>query len=251
MLGQGLVGPPARLRSCTKLKCGLSFVQMKRGHSKHDKIVTKPKADTRPTWERLYELASAKEGHFTTPEAAEAGYSPQLLNHYLHLGRIVRVRRGVYRLVHFPPGEHEDLVAVWLWSERAGVFSHETALFLHSLSDVLPARVHLTLPESWGRRRLRVPEDVVLHFADVGNPERTWVGAVQVTTVTRTLIDCASVHVAPDLVRDAFEGAADRGLVGRDSLPVVVTYLKRFFSVTRGRTGPRFRSSSRRNSRAQ
>ncbi len=44
------------------------------------------------------------------------------------------MRRGVYRLVHFPVGDHEDLTAVWLWSEREGVFSHETALALHDLS---------------------------------------------------------------------------------------------------------------------
>jgi CheY-like chemotaxis protein len=31
------------------------------------------------------------------------------------------------RLVHFPAGEHEDLNAVWLWTERVGLFSHETA----------------------------------------------------------------------------------------------------------------------------
>ena len=24
------------------------------------------------------------------------------------------------RLVHFPPGDHEDLAAVWLWSDRDG-----------------------------------------------------------------------------------------------------------------------------------
>ena len=32
-----------------------------------------------------------------------------------------------------------------------GVFSHDTALALHELSDALPARAHLTLPASWRR----------------------------------------------------------------------------------------------------
>ena len=100
-----------------------------------------------PSWDALFEVASGQEGLFTTVQAADAGYSPQLLQKHLHGGRIQRIRRGVYRLVHFPPGEHEDLAAVWLWSDRAGVFSHETALFLHGLSDVLPSRVHLTVPD--------------------------------------------------------------------------------------------------------
>src|SRR6185312_13920789 len=100
-----------------------------------------------PDWNRLYETAAAQAGHFTTKQAAEAGYSPQLLIHYLHAQRAVRVRRGIYRLVHFPAGEHEDLVVAWLWSELAGVVSHQSALALHGLSDALPAHIHLTLPE--------------------------------------------------------------------------------------------------------
>jgi predicted transcriptional regulator of viral defense system len=89
-------------------------------------------------------VASGQEGHFTTQQAAEAGCSPPLLRKHIQAGRIVRVRRGIYRLVHFPAGEHEELVVVWLWSERQGVFSHQTALGLHGLSDVLPSKIHLS-----------------------------------------------------------------------------------------------------------
>src|SRR5208337_2168977 len=66
---------------------------------------------------------------------AAAGYSTQLLLKHIRSGRVTRVRRGVYRLVHFPAGEHENLAVLWLWSERMGVFSHHTALALHGLSD--------------------------------------------------------------------------------------------------------------------
>jgi predicted transcriptional regulator of viral defense system len=197
-----------------------------------------------PVWDRLYETAAAQEGHFTTTQAAEAGYSPQLLAKYLKSGRVIRVRRGVYRLVHFPAGEHEDLVAVWLWTERSGVFSHETALALHGLSDVLPSRVHVTVPAVWEGRRLRTPKRVVLHFADIAKPEQAWMGTVPVTTAARTLRDCAEAKSAPDLLRDAFEEAANRGLLSRTAEPTVISYLKRFYSVSSSRSGPRFRSSS-------
>ncbi len=95
---------------------------------------------TTPSWDDLFDLAAGQDGLFSTAQAAEAGYSPQLLQKHLRAGRVRRVRRGVYRLVHFPPGEHEDLAAVWLWSNRAGVFSHETALSLHELSDGLTGK---------------------------------------------------------------------------------------------------------------
>lgn len=168
-----------------------------------------------PSWDALFEVASGQEGLFTTAQAAQAGYSPQLLQKHLHAGRIGRVRRGVYRLVHFPPGDHEDLAAVWLWSDRAGVFSHETALFLHGLSDALPARIHLTLPASWHARRFRVPRGVVLHHADIPKGERALVGPVPVTAPRRTLADCIAAGVTPDLVEQAIEQASTRGIIPR------------------------------------
>src|SRR6266404_5160662 len=97
-----------------------------------------------PSWDRLYAVSSAQDGHFTTRQAADAGYSSQLLLKHIRAGRVLRVRRGVYRLVHFPAGEREDLAVVWLWSDHTGVFSHQTALSLHGLSDVMPHRTHVT-----------------------------------------------------------------------------------------------------------
>lgn len=183
-----------------------------------------------PSWDRLYETAAAQAGHFTTAQAEVAGYSPQLLAKYLANGRVARVRRGVYRLVHFPAGEHEEFVIVWLWSGRAGVFTHETALFLHGISDALPARMHLTLPAEWHRRRLRVPEGVVTHFGGLDSADRSWVGPVPVSGVARTLVDCAQAGVAPEMVREAMEQAIERGMIRAGSLPEVTDYLSRFVS---------------------
>lgn len=185
-------------------------------------------ASESPEWDRLYEIAAAQEGLFTTQQAAEAGYSPQLLVHHIRGGRMLRVRRGIYRLVHFPAGEHEELVTVWLWSEQAGVLSHETALALHELSDVLPAQVHLTLPAAWKTRRFRVPEGVVLHHADVEHMERAWTGPVPITSVARTLNDLARSGLSPELLRQAALQALRRGLTTRNELAEVEHALEPF-----------------------
>jgi predicted transcriptional regulator of viral defense system len=182
----------------------------------------------RPDWNRLFETALAQAGLFTTRQAAETGHSPQLLVHYLRSGRAIRVRRGIYRLVHFPAGEHEELVAAWLWSERVGVVSHQTALALHGLSDVLPARVHLTLPSAWRRRRFRVPADVILHHADVAPEDRAWFGALPITNARRSLNDCAREGVSPELLRQAAEQALRRGLVAKADLGAVEAALEPF-----------------------
>ena len=181
-----------------------------------------------PDWGHLFEIAAAQDGLFTTQQAAAAGYSPQLLAHHVAAGRMVRVRRGVYRLVHFPAGDHEDLTVVWLWSEQEGVFSRQTALALHDLSDVLPAQVHLTLPMAWRRRRLRVPDGVIVHHGDIAEGERRWFGPVPATAPLRTLNDCAAEHLPPELLRGAALDALERGLVARDELAAVEAALGPF-----------------------
>jgi predicted transcriptional regulator of viral defense system len=120
------------------------------------------------------------------------------------------------------------LVTAWLWSEQAGVFSHQTALSLHGLSDVLPAHRHLTLPVAWNRRRLRVPAGIELHHADIAPDERSWFGPVPATSAGRTLRDCALGHLSPELLRQAARQALRRGLVTRSELSEVATALKPF-----------------------
>ena len=182
----------------------------------------------KPDWDRLFEVAAGQAGYFTTQQAADAGYSSQLLLKHIRAGRVTRTRRGIYRLVHFPAGEHEELVTAWLWSERAGVISHQTALALHGLSDALPAHVHLTLPAAWRRRRFRVPPDVELHHADVPPEDRSWFGAVPTTNPRRSLNDCAREELSPELLQPAAQQALRRGLVTKAELGDVEAALKPF-----------------------
>jgi predicted transcriptional regulator of viral defense system len=162
-----------------------------------------------------------------------SGYSPQLLIHQIRTGKAVRVLRGIYRLVHFPPADHEELVSAWLWSDMKGVASHQTALALHGLSDILPSSMHLSLPNAWRTRRFRVPTGIVLHYADVSQPDRVWFGAVPTTNVSRTLNDCARDGLTPDLLRQAAQQAMQRGLTRKSEIPEVLRALSAFGGLTR------------------
>jgi predicted transcriptional regulator of viral defense system len=171
-----------------------------------------------PNWPALLEQAVSQAGYFTTADAAALGFSPELLIHHVAAGRLVRARRGIYRVTHLPSSDDEDLVVIWLWSERRGVFSHRTALALHELSDALPALLDLTLPASDVRRRLRMPAGVRVHHADIAGADRVWIGHVPVTSALRTLRDCAALPIAPDLLDQALVEAAERGLARRAEL---------------------------------
>ena len=182
----------------------------------------------KPDWESLYRIAASQEGQFTTDQAVAVGYSSPLLTHHLKAGKIVRIRHGIYRLVHFPPGDQEELVTAWLWTDSVGVFSHQTALLLHGLSDILPAQIHVTLPSDWRKRRFRLPQGMSLHYADLRDSDRVWCGAVPITSPGRTLCDCAIVGLSPDLLRQATRQAIGRGLVQNKELTQVRKSLEPF-----------------------
>jgi predicted transcriptional regulator of viral defense system len=176
----------------------------------------------------LYEIAAGQAGYFTTAQAATAGYSRQLLRHHVLGGKFRRERRGIYRFVEYPITEHEHLVVIWLWSEHKGVFSHRTALSVRDLSDDLPASLWLTLPLSWQHRRLAIPDGVMLHFARIANADRDWFGEVPITSVARSLNDCARIGLEPDLLRQAANEALRRGRVQLAELPAVLEAMAPF-----------------------
>jgi hypothetical protein len=80
----------------------------------------------------------------------------------------------------------------------------------------------------WRQRRLRVPDGLVLHYADVPPKDRSWNGAVPVTSTRRTLNDCAFEGLSPDLLRQATKQALTRGLVTKAELADVEKTLKPF-----------------------
>jgi predicted transcriptional regulator of viral defense system len=141
--------------------------------------------------DRLYELASPRGGYFTARQAGEAGVSRQTLSyHATEGGSLERVGPAVYRLRRFPEPPHGHVIAGWLALARAdAVISHESALELLEITDVIADQVHVTLPRD--KRGLAVPPEVRAHYT-VRPPDRAQrrrVAGVPVTSVERTITD--------------------------------------------------------------
>jgi predicted transcriptional regulator of viral defense system len=173
---------------------------------------------SKPNLDRLFGVAVGQAGYFTASQAREAGYSLQLLQHHLNRGSLERAGRGIFRFVRFPATEEGDLVVPWLWSDRRGVVSHESALHAHDLADALPARVHLTLRAADAARRLRIPPNVAVAYADTPASDIVLRGPVPVTSALRTVRDCVAAHVAPEWLQQAIERGLRRGLFTRGDL---------------------------------
>jgi predicted transcriptional regulator of viral defense system len=120
----------------------------------------------------------------------------------------------VYRFILHPPSEHEDLVVTWLQTEKQGVFSHDTALALHELSDILPVRQHITLPPGWKPvEGMALATNTVVHEGTVPDTEKSWMGPVPFTKPLRTLVDCIDKDLTPDLVIQGIADARRRGML--------------------------------------
>src|SRR5665213_1567333 len=97
----------------------------------------------------LFGAASEQAGYFTSAQAHANGYSKQLLAYHAATGRFVRIRRGLYRLRDYPSSPHEEVMAAWLAIGRdTSLVSHESALDLLDLSDVVPTSIHLLIPRT-------------------------------------------------------------------------------------------------------
>jgi predicted transcriptional regulator of viral defense system len=162
----------------------------------------------------LYRLAEAQAGYFTAQQAVNAGMDRSTLRHHARPGgRYERIRRGLYRLRHFPSSPHEHVVAAWLPLRDAGaVVSHESALELHELSDVIPDAVHLSLSRSERGQRRRA--GVQLHTLS-RPPEKAEVreiAGVPVTSAERTIVDALEAGAQPEQIEMAIRQALERGL---------------------------------------
>jgi predicted transcriptional regulator of viral defense system len=167
-----------------------------------------------PDHRRLFAIASEQRGYFTAAQARVCGFTWDLLAHHAHGGRFLRVRRGLYRLRDYPSSPREEVAAAWLavGKDRA-VVSHDSALDLLGLSDVIPNAVHLTVPRS--RRHLPRLPGVLIHTTTRPlHPGDTTVrDGIRLTAAARTILDAAEAGTAPEQIARAVAQALERGLV--------------------------------------
>ena len=179
---------------------------------------------------RLYEVAEGQQGFFTTKQAKAAGFAENTHPYHVQAGNWIREHRGIYRLASFPRDERPDLMLWSLWSRNRGevaqgVYSHQTALSLHDLSDVMPAKLHITVPRRF-RRNSEIPRVLVLHFADLPESDLGVAHGVRVTRPMRTILDLlAGGEVPPAILRQALREGLRRGVIRRIEIAVARKHL--------------------------
>jgi predicted transcriptional regulator of viral defense system len=176
---------------------------------------------TKTAHRKLSALAQNQAGYFTAKQAAEFGYKYPHLDYHVQSGNFERVGHGLYRLPGIPPSDHDDLVRLSFWSRDRNdnpqaVVSHQTALAIHDLSDLLPSKIHLTVPTTFRKKSGR---EVVLHRVMVDPSAVEEREGFSVTTPLRTLMDIAAdPKIADEHLKRATAEALKRGLVRKPKL---------------------------------
>lgn len=187
---------------------------MHKGHVKYDlHAQLEHKCPMNTLFDHILDIAQDQLGYFSTGQVSA---DRQRLHDYVEGGRLESVMRGIYRVSHFPPHQDEELMIARLWSEEEGIISHGTALALYGLTDLLPHKIHFTVPTSWKKRRRRIPKSYQLHYADLQPEDIQWRGAIPITTLEQTLVDMIRQGLEPVILEQALREAMARGLAPKD-----------------------------------
>lgn len=167
----------------------------------------------------LIELAISQGGYFTAKQALKFGYSYRAQNYYVEAKQWLKEDRALYRFSFLPFSKEDELIKAYFWSRDKkdipqAVISHESALSIHEIGEIIPNKINLTVPKSF---RKKTPRKYLIHKTDLGNKEVEKRDSFKVTNVVKTIIDVTE-SVDPEQLRKIVEDANKKGLVSQQEI---------------------------------
>lgn len=154
-----------------------------------------------------------KQRHLVTrPQLIENGAHTDSIRRRVRTDKWIRVQAGVYQTDHRPQVWTDRLMAAVLAAGPDAFASHRAAHILWQLDGISSAPVEITVPHDHGP----VPVGTIVHRTR-RSIEGTALDDVPVTSVERTLLDCASV-LPPLIVAKAVESALRKRLTSVEAL---------------------------------
>ncbi|WP_071131738.1 type IV toxin-antitoxin system AbiEi family antitoxin domain-containing protein [Enterococcus timonensis] len=133
-------------------------------------------------------------GTLSTKKAAEYNIDSSTLRKAFLRGDLERPFRGIYVL---PNSIEDDFFAIQQIYSK-GIFSHETAMFLHRLSTFAPFKYYMTFPAGYSsstfKKNLIEYKNVKPEFLQIGQTEMTTPNGniITVYDLERTIVDILS-----------------------------------------------------------
>ena len=136
-------------------------------------------------------LEMSQDGTITAEQVVAAGLHRGLLQELVKSGDLYRFGRGLY----VRTSVWEDDIYLLQCKYSRGIYSHDTALYLHGYSDRTPAQYTMTFPKGYNASSLKkeniivkraVPENYSFGVVDISSPCGN---TIRVYNLERTLCD--------------------------------------------------------------
>ena len=163
--------------------------------------------------EAILKMLEDNNGFITSTQVTAAGIQRRVLGELTKAERVYRAARGIYAL----PEAWEDGMYFLQYRFSKGVFSNETALYLHGMSDRTPQKYTLTFPHGYNAAGMKnldakakfvTPEIYDLGITEVRSP---YGNLLRVYDIERTLCDIVKGNNTCDIqiVNQAMKNYAD------------------------------------------
>jgi predicted transcriptional regulator of viral defense system len=154
-------------------------------------------------------------GYVSVLNANELGIPVVELGKLSARGKLTRVWQGVYRFPEWPLSANDHLMEAVLWTrDPSAALSHDTALDVYELSNINPAKVHVTIPKRAKQlRRKESPPALIVHYEDLIPEQVGWWELIPTVTVATAIDQCIETNVRTDLVTQAINTARAQGRI--------------------------------------
>jgi predicted transcriptional regulator of viral defense system len=163
---------------------------------------------------QLYQIAEDQGGYFSLAQARAIGLGKTQIYRELKRGKFEKAHRGVYRFVQFPVSQFEEIHVAVLSAGADAIVGFQSALYVYDLSDIIPDEIHLILPATSSRRR----PGIRVHTIQLAPENVTQFEGLPITTVDKTIIDCAFAHVDDEQIGIAVFQSLRRGMTTKQKL---------------------------------
>lgn len=141
--------------------------------------------------EKIEELIGTSDGTITTSQVMDAGLHRSILQDLVKSGEVYRFGKGLYVVSSM----WEDDFYLLQQKYGRGIYSHDTALYLHGYSDRTPAKYTMTFPKGYNAQSLKqenliikrvIPENYEMGKTEIKSPSGN---PLLVYSLERTLCD--------------------------------------------------------------
>lgn len=145
--------------------------------------------------EIIKDIAKHNNGLVTKQEAIKKGVASWYFTEMTRSGQLERIGRGIYLV---PSYDNYDELFIFQQRNQRCIYSYQSALSLHGLTDRIPYQEEVTVPQ--GYNASRISNEVTVHYI-VGRWYKTGIQACK-TEMGNTVLVYDMERTICDLIRD-------------------------------------------------